>query len=101
MSFRQERLTTKTPVEAYKACPYCKSKNLTAFEEEVFCRDCDWDSIAIHAELTPFGYVGRSATSAKAPAETPAKHSAPVPRPATRQSAPTRNYTEVMLTCAN
>lgn len=101
MSFRQERLITKTtPVEAYKACPYCKSKNLTAFEEEVFCRDCDWDSIAIHAELTPFGYVGRSAR-AKATTETLAKHSAPVPRPATRQSAPTRNYTEVILTCAN
>ena len=100
MSFRQECLTTKTPVEAYKACPYCKSKNLTAFEGEVFCRDCDWDSIAIHAELTPFGYVGRS-VRAKAPTETLAKHSASIHRPAARQSDSNRDHTEVILTCAN
>lgn len=84
MLFRQERLTTKTPVEAYKACPYCQSTNLTAFEEEVFCRDCEWDSIAIHAELTPFGYMSRPAGE-KAPAATSTKHSAPIRRPAASQ----------------
>ena len=100
MSFRQERLTTKTPVEAYKVCPYCESKNLMALDEEVFCLDCEWDSIAIHAELTPFGYVSRPA-GAKAAAATPTKRSAPIRRPSARQSVPDRDYTEVMLTCAN
>lgn len=84
MSFRQERLTTKTPVEAYKACPYCQSKNLTTLDEEVFCLDCEWDSIAIHAELTPFGYVSRPA-GAKAPSATLAKPGAPIRRPTARQ----------------
>ena len=100
MAYRQERLTSKTPVEAYKTCPYCKSKNLMPFEEEVFCLDCDWDSIAIHAELTPLGYSGRrpsppgDLTASAKLTQTPRK-------PLTRHSATEGDLTEELLTCAN
>ena len=102
MAYRQERLTSKTPVEAYQACPYCKSKNLMPFEEEVFCLDCNWDSIAIHAELTPLGYTGRRPTTSEAPASPSSLAVNPASqKPTKRHPALERNLTEELITCAN
>ena len=42
----------KSPVEAFPKCPSCLSSRVERFlEEQVYCRDCAWNSINIHAEL--------------------------------------------------
>ena len=53
MCLRPASSARKTPKEAFKVCPYCESQNIRPMDEEVFCLDCNWDSIAINAELTP------------------------------------------------
>lgn len=98
MAYRQDRLMTKTPAEAFKACPYCGSTNLMVLDEDVFCRHCDWDSLAIHAELTPFAYhlgMGRSARKPTAKAKVS-------DRPSTKDGHEDGfEFEEDLLTCAN
>lgn len=53
---RQQRpaIRLKSPREAFPKCPSCLSSRVAPLgdsEEEVYCRDCDWNSVAIHAEL--------------------------------------------------
>ena len=46
---RQEQRTKKA-AEVFQKCPRCESKNVFAFENEVFCLYCGWDSVALSAE---------------------------------------------------
>lgn len=42
----------KSPKEAFPKCPHCYSSRISELtEEEVFCEDCDWDSIDTHSQL--------------------------------------------------
>lgn len=44
------RRKLKTGPEAFSSCPACDSPHLIAFEDEVICNYCGWDSIAVRVE---------------------------------------------------
>jgi hypothetical protein len=52
------------PAEAFKSCPRCKSTKLFDFEGEVFCQRCEWDSVALHAEILAEVRLRRKQTQA-------------------------------------
>ena len=46
----KKRPEVKIPSSVFKRCPACGSSSLTVFEEDVFCTDCEWDSLVAHAD---------------------------------------------------
>ena len=48
----KNRPAIKLPCDAFQQCPYCDSPNLRRVGIHVHCRYCEWNSVAIYAELT-------------------------------------------------
>ena len=72
----------KKPSDVFKTCPNqnCENADLLVFEAEVFCLKCNWDSVAIHAEVLAEVQLRRL--------EERASGQARVNRPISRGSAP-------------
>ncbi|MCX6117360.1 MAG: hypothetical protein NT027_07460 [Proteobacteria bacterium] len=43
----------KRPIYAFMRCPHCGSNRVNAMRDDhnVFCGDCNWDSLNVYAEL--------------------------------------------------
>ncbi|MBN19929.1 MAG: hypothetical protein CL678_01485 [Bdellovibrionaceae bacterium] len=40
----------KKPAEVFSQCPSCDSADVTKFEGQAFCGQCDWNSIAVYED---------------------------------------------------
>ena len=44
------RRNTRKPSDVFTQCPACESPNIFAFEGDVFCTYCDWNTIILRAD---------------------------------------------------
>lgn len=52
MKLERKRIQFKSPKDAFTQCPQCRSPRVSELtDEDVYCEDCDWDSIDIHSRL--------------------------------------------------
>ena len=50
MKSQNRKNTVRKPVEIYKQCPVCKSKDLISIAVDVICGECDWMSCEEHVQ---------------------------------------------------
>jgi len=71
-------------------CPYCNSSNILKFEDDYFCQECAWDSIAVNSLNKPLldffslrqSHKGDLASSQ--PVAVPSRQGRPATQPITR-----------------
>ena len=56
----------RTPVEVFKQCPSCRSKDLIPIDGDVLCGRCSWDSLKLSVDA---GLMDKMFTRAVRPIE--------------------------------